>query len=168
MVRSATNAYRVFVERAKSGHRLARVANDRFGSLNSLHETMRHRRHAGKMLKKIENRPLGSQERSHGTANAEKRRGFLIAESAFDQFEMESRNEFDAQAFVERAADVFNDRQSTRDARRFLKERTDADGAFVDQQFRSDIPRAEILAQREFDEWFEIGERGEFWHLVEL
>jgi len=84
-------------------------------------------RDAGKVLEEIEDQSLGGEERSHGSADSQERRGAGLAEAAFDDLHVEAGILLDAEAFVIGLADHGDDRQPADEADLALDECADAD-----------------------------------------
>jgi len=113
---------------------------------------MRERCHATEALEEVEDDALGGEQRAHRPAQAQQRRGGLVAEAPLDDLHVKPGDQLDAEALVVGAADHFDDRQAADDADVFLKERADADGTLGNEQPAGDVVVAQVLALGELDE----------------
>ncbi len=100
---------------------------------------MRRRGHAGEVLKKIQDDPLGGKKRTKRPANANQRQRSGVAVATFDDIEVKSWDWLDPKTLIEDPADHLHERQAATDADFFLKQRPDADGVFGNHQAAGDI-----------------------------
>lgn len=149
VVSPSSDANRISLKSAKSGHCLSGIEDVTRELFNSLDISRGHGGHAGGMLEKIECNPLSAKESARRTRHGSK---------AASRFEVASL--FDKESNIDLGVDLFEDsleEGDAGDAPSLAKEEPSGDPLiWADAGIRGDISRADIFGKSAADQLFDL------------